>query len=719
MVEIPDRHLRGAEDLPPLPSYAEPREALRRALPALAPPVRLSVDQAAEQVRRVEASGYWLDWSNDVAPYMVEPQRMITSRRFGVLAFAGPARSVKTAALIENAIAHGITCQPRSMHLVQMTETAAREYSLEKIGPMLRNSPALAERQLKTRGADNLFEKRFRGGARLTIGWPVISQLSSRTLALVLFTDYDRMPEDVDGEGSPLKLGAKRTETLGSLGKVVVESSPGRPVADESWRPKTPHEGPPTTGILAIYNAGTRGRWYWPCPECGVEFEPRWECMHWPEDAPSPAAAGEAAYMACPECGGVIEHGQKLGLNRRGRWLHEGPAGELVPLEGAVRATDTVSYWLPGPAAAFAPWSALVGRWLAAKAQLEASNDEAELKSVTNLDLGLPYTPAALGDEEGLSEDRLRALADEHPAGVAPEWARFITVSVDVQANRFPCQVDAWGPDLERRMIDRFDLATPPEGAPRAGERALDPAKYDEDWQVLEPLVDRVWPVAGSDYGLRPVSIVVDMHGAKGATPRAYAFWRRRKRAGQGKVWHLVRGEAGLRRPRAVRVYPEGAHAGGRKKVARDVPIIRAGTDLLKDEIRASLLRTDPGSRAYRLSRALPEEVFAELAAERRTEKGWERKPGFRRNEALDLAVYGLALAIVLKAEKIDWTRPPAWADELARNSFAARLAAAPEDPGGASAEVAEAPEASPALKRRKKPRRRRAGGGPKLGGVW
>jgi phage terminase large subunit GpA-like protein len=102
----------------------------------------------------------------------------------------------------------------------------------------------------------------------------------------------------------------------------------------------------------------------------------------------------------------------------------------------------------------------------------------------------------------------------------------------------------------------------------------------------------------------------------------------------------------------------------GKKNVARDVRIVKAGIDRLKDEVAASLLRAEQGARALHIPRGAPAAVFAEFAAERRGDKGWENKPGQHRNEALDLSVYALALVIaVLGAEKVaDWSNPPTWA---------------------------------------------------------
>jgi len=680
-----------------LPRHPSMAELLEETLPALTPPSRITVDEAAAKSRMTRVGLSWLPWDNAAAPYMIEPQRMVTSRRYAVVCFVGPAQSLKTSALIENPIAHAITCQPRPVHVVQMDRNAAREFSIEKIGPMIRRSPELMERQALGKGADNTFDKVFRGGMRLSIGWPVVSQLSSRAIPLVLLTDYDRMPENVEGEGSPLALARNRPKTFGSLGKVVVEGSPGRPIEREDWTPDGPHSAPPTSGILDVYEGGTRARWYWRCPDCTELFEPRLDRLDWPEDAASPAEAGRRTVMVCPCCGSVIPPGMKMALNAGGVWMHETRDGSIAPLGDETRESDVVSYWLQGPSAALSSWADQVTQYLKARQVAEKGGDENNLQTVLNTQFAMPHRPLAMRDEAGLDANRLRESAEPRPLGVAPVEARFLTVAVDIQANRFVVQVDAWGPDLERWLIDRFDLFTPPADAPGAAARALDPARYAEDWAVLVPLLDRVWPVEGSDWGLMPVGVAYDSGGAPGVTENAYRFWRARRKEGRGKEWRPVRPRGGLNlTDRAWLERPKRGHGG--RKAASDVTLLYVATDRLKDAVSAQLLRADPGVAAHHLSSALPTEVFDEMAAERRTAKGWELKPGVRRNEALDLAGYGLGLVLTLGGEKIDWNRPPAWAAELRFNRRAVNLATQAQEAAPASE---AAPRATPPPRKR------------------
>ena len=154
----------------------------------------------------------------------------------------------------------------------------------------------------------------------------------------------------------------------------------------------------------------------------------------------------------------------------------------------AVRETDTASYWLHGPAAAFAPWAHIVARQLEAEEAFAATGDESPLKACINVDFGLAYLPRSRDASAGLYEAGLRDGATDHDWRIAPRGTRFVTLAVDVQRGRFVAQAEAWTADLERTLVDRFDIVRPPETAPRAAERAIDPGRYGEDWDALLPL---------------------------------------------------------------------------------------------------------------------------------------------------------------------------------------------------------------------------------------
>lgn len=685
------------------PSYSKAEELIGDCLPSLAPPRRISVPDWAEDERVLNTPSYSGPWRNDFAPYMVEPSKMTTSRKYGAVVFVGPARTVKTDSLILNTLGHRVRCMPRDMLIVGPTKDAAREFSITKIGPFLRSNRVVADRMLK--GSDNTYDKAFLGNMRVRFGWPVIGQLSMVDIPDVAFTDYDRMPDDVDGEGAPFDLGRKRNQTFGSLGMTIAESSPGRLIERDDWKPETPHEAPPTTGILALYNSGTRAQRYWNCPQCEEDFRPRFECLQW-EERDTHGEAAKTVTLGCPECGFPIPPSMKGDLERAGKWLHEtGDGSELVEIgHPDIRDTDVVSYWCEGPIAAMQSWQQLVQRHLDALSDFNRTGDETRLKATVTLDQGRPYLPRIRTLGDGLSEEALKALAKRYPLGVLPEETRFVTVAVDVQAARFVVQVEAWGEGLEHWLVDRFDISNPPATSPGAehpdgrSKRSIDPGRYAEDWTALDDLLEQVWPVAGQAHGLTARGLIVDSGGAPGVTANAYAFWRRHKKEGRSGRVFLAKGSGGISRDRAAYVSPEKVE-GTKQKRRTDIRLVRVGTDPLKDEITLALTRKDGGPGAYHLSELLEVTVFAEFCAEARTPKGWEVRRSGLRNESLDLAVYAKALVIVLKGEKINWDAPPSWAIAGASNLYAKALRK--------SVEPVAAKKEKPALK----PRARRGSG--------
>jgi len=649
----------------PLPPYADARHILRDVLPGLRPAEQITVTAAAEKYMRVNVSGQWQAFRRDVTPYMVEPTDMTASRRYRGLVFVGPSQSGKTQ-MLQSVSAYAICADPGRIAIFQMTREAAAEFERNKLSPMFRNSPNIKARFATGRGANNLYQKLFAGGTQLTLDWPTITKLSSATIRVVMGTDYDHFPPSIDGEGDAWSLMLARTRTFMSRGMVIVESSPAAPITDETWRPKTVHDCPPVKyGVLAIYPSGTRARWYWRCPDedCAEEFEPAFRHLRWP-DGVSPAEAGAGAEMVCPKCGVPFGHVHKRALNVKGRWLHESADGErAVPIDDPdVRRTETLSYWLDGAAAAFSTWADLVTKHLEALERFETTGDEEGLKTAMNTGQAQPYLPRGASAEFEVSLQGLKdkALNVRTPKGIAPAWARYITVSADTQGNRFEVGVTAWGEDGQHQPIDRFELRTPPEGAPGDKDRSVRPFEVAEDWGVLAQLAFMVWPVEGESWGLAPTAIAVDMQGGGATTENAYRFYRGRRAAGQGALWYLTRGSGGQHSDRIWLKAPE--RASKRRRVAKDIEILNIATDRIKDAVSASLRLQDYGQNICHIPAWMEEFHLLEMTAERRTAKGWEARPGMVRNESLDHLVQARALHILLRGERIDWANPPGFA---------------------------------------------------------
>lgn len=656
----------------PLTSAAEVRRSVAE---LIRPPRRMTPSEATAAYLRNERG----PWSAELAPEMIEPLDMIGGREYQGIVFVGPARSSKTMSLILGGITYVVTCAPGDMLVSHMTQDAARDFSRTDLDRALRHSPELASRLSPRARDDNTYDKFFRSGMMLKIGWPAVSQLSAKTLKYVMLTDYDRPTnrDNVDGEGPYWDLGFKRIQTYMSRGKCIAESSPGEDFRDPHWKARTKHEAPPARGILSLYNRGTRARLYWPCQHCGHRFqaEPglgnfpvpefeQLEKMVLTSDLMSLAA--ELARVVCPDCGALHDMESRPAMKASARWVHDGQTiDRLGRIYGERRRSQIASYWLGGAAAAYQRWDSLLLKYLQAVQAYVQTSTEDELRAVTGTDLGAPYLPRAVAKRRSADELMKRAETEDWPKGKVPAGVRFLIAAVDVQAHRFVVQVFGFGVGLEGWLVDRFDISSSkrPEGARFA---AIDPASYAEDWDVLiEEVMEKTYWLHEKEAQIQPFLTVCDSGGKAGVTERAYEAWRRFRRRGFAKQFRLVKGDGRVNIPRVQETWPDVKGRNARAANARgDVPVLLINTNVMKDACAGDLARDVPGPGYMHLPKWLDPEVFEELTAETRADKGWVKERG-KANEAFDLHVYARAGCVVVGAEKINWSRPPKWAMEL------------------------------------------------------
>ena len=682
----PDHFTRALSDV------CSPFEAFR-------PPNRVPVSRGAAETLRIAQPGLAPSpWSADETPYMVEPMDMLASRRHEAVAFIGPARTGKTMGLLDGWMAHVVVNDPGDMLIVQMTQDKAREFSKARIDRALMNSPKLQAIMGASKQDDNTHDKKFRHGMWLRIAWPTVPNLSSTEYRYVGFTDYDRIPDDIDGEGSGYSLGLKRTTTFLSRGMCMVETSPGRPVTDPGWKPATAHEAPPVGGGLGIYNNSDRRRWYWKCPHCADWFEaaPGLGLFHLPPDeklldivreADLDALASQYNRIICPNSGCIIEPKHKTAMNLRGRWLADGQRLTSDDRVVGSSMTSTIAgYWLGGVAAAYQSWRSLVMRHLQGLRAYALTGSELSLQATVNTDQGMPYTSMHLREatRQGASpEDRTEVGLARY---MVPAEARFLVAMVDVQGGvraGFVVQVHAVGPHREQWLVDRYHIAdSNREGM--GGPAPIDPAAYAEDWDVLTDRVLRATyrtPIEGQE--LRVKMVAVDSGGEDGVTERAYAWFRRVRREGEHHRIMLVKGASHEKATEQKTKNPVApirlSWVGGRtSKEKGDIPLYVLNTNALKDMVATGLKRPTPGPGYFHFpapkSPANPDgwlhrAFFDELESEVRGVDGvWKQVR--KRNESFDLCVYSVAVYLRLGADKIaNWDRPPKWAAPMAENA--------------------------------------------------
>jgi phage terminase large subunit GpA-like protein len=648
-----------------LPIVASCAEAFR-------PPrlVRVS-DGAARALMIRQPGGYSGPWSASEAPYMAEPMDMLASRQHQAVCFVGPSRSGKTMGLVDGAMAHFICHDSGDALILQMTQEKAREFSKTRIDRMIRHSPEVRSRMSMRRHDDNTHDKLTRSGMWIKIGWPSATQLSGSDYRYVLITDYDRMPDNIDGEGSGFVLSLKRTQTYMSRGMCLVESSPGRDYEDPHWRPETPHEPPPVTGVLGIYANSDRRRWYWQCFDCRSYFEAapglslfatlpdEAELMEIVRAENLGRLAQQHAKVCCPHCGSQIEHQHKHELNsvETARWVPEGQTvdadGNLV---GEARVSSIAGFWLGGVAAAYQSWESIILGHLQGLREYVMSGSDRTLKSKINTDQAMPYIPRGLIESTGdQAESRQVALERFH----VPDWARFLLCSVDVQGGtraRFVVQVHAIGVDMQSAIVDRYDITE----SPRGENIRIDPASYPEDWEALTHRVINATYRIDEDRELQVYHTTVDYGGEDGVSVNAAAWRQRLRREGMANRVTLSKGDGALKE-----MVQQSNARDRRGKAMKDVPLLLFSADKFKDLIAASMRRRDPGPAYMHFPRWLKQWFFDELRAEVRQPNGkWKKIRA--RNESLDCWAMIWAQAYYLgpadPRRPFNWSNPPPWA---------------------------------------------------------
>lgn len=352
--------------------------------------------------------------------------------------------------------------------------------------------------------------------------------LKSDPAGLALVDEYDEMLANIRGQGDPLGLIEARGITYADF-QTGIASTPSQGVVDivtdeesglELWSVTDPDDV--ASPIWRLWQEGTRHHWCWPCLHCGKYFVPRFKQLDWPKNS-TPAQARRDASVGCPRCGGVHLEADKAELNRRG--VYAAP-GQTITAEGVVQGdapeTSTLSFWVSGLASPFISFGERAQAYLMAL----ASGERDKVQTAINAGFGEVYTPGGADVPEWIEVLQHRL---PYAARTMPAEALFLTCGVDVQANRLPYVIRAWGPGVASWLVDY-------------GEIWGDTSEL-EVWHELDAVVDgeiEGVPIRLTfvDSGFRP--------GKKFSVPehRVYDFARRHTRnvrASKGSSVALVR----------------------------------------------------------------------------------------------------------------------------------------------------------------------------------
>ena len=281
----------------------------------LTPPPDLTVSEWSDTYRMLSAESAAEPgrWSTARAEYQREILDTYTDPEVTEVTWVASAQVGKTECL-NNMIGYGVDMRPGPMMVLQPTLDMAQAWSKDRLHPMVRDTPRL-QKKIKTyaRDGDNtILHKKGPGFSLVIVGSNSPASLASRPIRDTFADEIDRFDVSAGREGAPLNLAEKRTNNFWNRFRFRVST------------PTILGESP----IMDLYERSDKRRYYVPCPHCGHQHTLEWANVFWNKDEDEDGNQihlPKTAYMACPECGGVIHDKDKSVMLAKGQWIAHAP----------------------------------------------------------------------------------------------------------------------------------------------------------------------------------------------------------------------------------------------------------------------------------------------------------------------------------------------------------------------------------------------------------
>jgi phage terminase large subunit GpA-like protein len=170
-------------------------------------------------------------------------------------------------------------------------------------------------------------------------------------------------------------------------------------------------------------------------------------------------------------------------------------------------------------------------------------------------------------------------------------------------------------------------------------------------------VIEKEYPLADGSGRMMSIKFVgCDSGGKEGVTTMAYNYYRRLREQNKHRRFILTKGDHAPNMPRTVIAYPDSSRKDKMSAARGDVPVLRMNSNLLKDDLNGRLDCMTPMRGLIRFPDWFGDDLYAELCAETRTDKGWENLANVR-NEQWDLT-YGMIGVCALPWALAHRTRP-------------------------------------------------------------
>ena len=562
---------------------------------ALAPKPPLTIDQWADESRILpEISSHEAGlWRTERFPYLRRIMQLLSPSNPAQQVVVMKGAQLGFTELALNWMFYTIDYSPAPMLYVQKNlNPDIAVFVKQRFDPSLREMPSIFERVgTSTRGrssGDTATVKIFNGGMIRFGGANSASSLRSMPIERLTLDEEDSYERDIQDEGSPQELAIRRTANF-----------PNRKI----YRLSTPTIKE-TSSIEPLFEAGTKERFYVPCPHCGNMDHIKWGNIKWENDDPT------TAMLMCEACGVLIEERYKTQMLANGEWRAENPAATYCSFH-------INSLYSPF---GFYRWSEAVTLYLRAVKE----HDNLLLKTFINTVLGETWSESGREVVASVIEERKEAYSIDVPEGVF-----VLTDAADIQKNRIEVEIVGWGRSMESWGIDY--------------QVFMGNTEKGEIWGTLDNYLKRVWRTPNG--AQIPISIAALDSGF--LTKIVYEFCRLREHMN----FFPVKGDEG---------WGHGYIDRPMRKNKYGVWPFRAFTDEIKSKLYSYLKVESPGPGYchYPKKDCYDMKYFKQLTSEYLDKKWIDGKyrlkwmlPQGRRNEALDIRVLGIAALNILNPQ--------------------------------------------------------------------
>jgi len=193
---------------------------------------------------------------------------------------------------------------------VMPTEALARSFSESRLQPMFRACQPVAETIPDDSDRWKILEMHWNTGNTLNlVGSNSPAAISSRPVEVVVCDELDKFAPATEKEAAAFALALERTKAFPRR-KHVLTSTPTLSTGD----------------IWVQYLAGTREKFFVPCPHCSEMQELVFGQVKWDEQAKNSEGkwdlkrVRQTAHYLCEKCTGRIDDGHKTAMLRAGEW---------------------------------------------------------------------------------------------------------------------------------------------------------------------------------------------------------------------------------------------------------------------------------------------------------------------------------------------------------------------------------------------------------------